>query len=212
MFRLLIPCLIWLSSVRSETSVSMHMPEGMMEDKAAMKRESYYNPCPPTYAHPISYSPPPQIYVKPYVQQAPLQYIPKPSITYVKPSPPPVIVPPVVKPAPVIVKPIAQPKVVYPIYQKPMISYAPIYQKPVYYAPMYQKLMYQAPKVYLKKYELPAITQVITAQKSHVSYPIQYHEPKVVQVPAPQINYVKLAQPIVHSPPVYQSAIKPYCP
>ena len=127
---------------------------------------------------------------------------------------PPVIVPPVVKAAPVIVKPIApQPKLVYPIYhEKPMISYAPIYQKPVYYAPMYQKLMYRAPKVYLKKYELPAITQVI-AQKPHVSsYPIQYHEPKVVQVPAPQINYVKLAQPIVHSPPVYQSAVKPYCP
>ncbi|XP_071859587.1 uncharacterized protein [Bombus fervidus] len=207
MFRLLIPCLIWLSSVRSETAVDMHMhmPDGMMEDKAAMKRESYYNPCPPTYSHPISYSPPPQIYVKPYVQPAPIQYIPKPMITYVKPSPPPVVV----KPAPVIVKPIVQQKVIYPIYQKPMISYAPIYQKPIYYAPMYQKLMYQAPKVYLKKYELP-ITQVI--QKPQISYPIQYHQPKVVQIPAPQINLVKLEQPIVHTQPIYQSPIKPYCP
>ncbi|KAK9299000.1 hypothetical protein QLX08_007832 [Tetragonisca angustula] len=200
MLRLLIPCLIWLSSVRSETTMDMHMhmPDGMMEDKAAMKRESYYNPCPPTYSHPISYSPPPQIYVKPHVQPAPAHYIPKPMITYVKPSPPPVIV-----------KPVVQPKVVYPIYQKPMVSYAPIYQKPVYYAPMYQKLMYQEPKVYLKKYELP-VTQVI--QKPQISYPIQYHQPKVVQVPAPQINVVKLAQPVVHPQPIYHSSIKPYCP
>ncbi|XP_017756914.1 PREDICTED: extensin-2-like [Eufriesea mexicana] len=220
MFRLLIPCLIWLSSVRSETAVNMHMhmPDGMVEDKMTMKRESYYNPCPPTFAHPISYSPPPQIYVKPYVEPAPVHYIPKPMITYVKPSPPPIIVkpsPPVIvkQAAPVIVKPVVQPvvqpKVVYPIYQKPMVSYAPIYQKPIYYAPMYQKLLYQAPKVYLKKYELP-VTQVI--HKPQISYPVQYHQSKVVQVQAPQVSYVKLAQPIVHPQPIYQTPIKPYCP
>ncbi|CAK9827658.1 hypothetical protein ANTRET_LOCUS5333 [Anthophora retusa] len=204
MFRLLIPCLIWLSSVRSEDAMSMHMPDGMMEDKAAMKRESYFNPCPPVYSHPISYSPPPQIYVKPYAQPVPVSYdIPKPMLTYVKSSPPPLIV----KPAPIIAKPLIQQKVVLPVYQKPMLSYAPIYQKPIYYAPMYQKLLYQAPKVYLKKYELP-VTQVI--QKSQISYPVQYQAPKVLQLP--QVNYVKLAQPLVHPQPIYQSSIKPYCP
>ncbi|KOC67865.1 hypothetical protein WH47_12195, partial [Habropoda laboriosa] len=206
-YRFQIPCLIWLSSVRSETAMSMHMPDGMMEDKAAMKRESYFNPCPPpVYSHPISYSPPPQLFVKPYAPPVPVSYdFPKPMITYVKPAPAPVVV----KPPPVIVKPLIQPKVVLPVYQKPMLSYAPIYQKPIYYAPMYQKLMYQAPKIYLKKYELP-VTQVI--QKPQISYPIQYHQPKVLQVPAPEINIVKLAQPILHPQPVYQSPLKPYCP
>ncbi|CAL7939868.1 unnamed protein product [Xylocopa violacea] len=202
MFRLLIPCLIWLLGVRSE---SMHMPEGMMEDKMAMKRESFFNPC-PDFSHQISYSPPPQIFVKPFVQQAPLQYIPKPMITYVKPPPAPVVE----KPAPVIVKPIAPPKVDFSFFnQKPMLSYAPIFQKPLYYEHNFQKLTYQPPKVYFKKFELPPIAPVI--QKPQISYPIHYQS-KVLQVQPPQINFLKLAQPIIHSPPAFQSAIKPFCP
>ncbi|XP_003700000.1 uncharacterized protein LOC100883909 [Megachile rotundata] len=205
MFRLLIPCLIWLSSVRSETAMNMHMPDGMMEDKTSMeawmkpKRESYHNPCPPVYSHPISYSPPPQIFVKPAIQ-----YVPKPMITYVKPAPPPVILKPT--PAPVIVKPVVQSKVVYPIYQKPMVSYAPIYHKPMYYAPIVQKLMYESPKVYLKKYDVQPIVH-----KPQISYPIQYQHPKVVQVQPQQYSFVKIAQP-VHPLPAYQSVVKPYCP
>nr|XP_033339166.1 repetitive proline-rich cell wall protein-like [Megalopta genalis] len=215
MLRLLIPCLIWLSSVRSE--MSAQMLDGMVEENGAMteammvkpKRESYHNPCPPVYSHPISYSPPPQIYVKPVVHQAPMpvyhqpiQVVQKPMITYVKPAPPPVIVKPVVQP-------VVQPKVVLPVYQKPMISYAPVYQKPVYYAPMVQKVMYEQPKVLLKKYEVP-ITQVI--QKPQISYPVQYHQPKLVHVPPPQLNYVKISQPVVHPQPVFQSPVKPWCP
>ncbi|XP_076683409.1 uncharacterized protein LOC143376694 [Andrena cerasifolii] len=230
MIRLLVLCLIWLSSVRCETSMDMHMSDTIMEDNAAMeenlmlkpKRESYHNPCPPAYSHPISYAPPPQIYIKPYVQPAHMSYvhqasyssvIQKPMITYVKapvvvkPAPAPVIVKPA--PAPVIVKPVVQPKLVYPVVEKPMISYAPVYQKPVYYAPMYQKPMYEQPKVYVKKYEVP-VTQVVQKPQL-ISYPVQYHQPKVVHVQPPQINYVKIAQP-VHPQPVYQSTIKPWCP
>ncbi|XP_078033947.1 uncharacterized protein LOC144468390 [Augochlora pura] len=222
MLRLLIPCLIWLSSVRSE--MSMHMLDGMMEDNEAMtdammlkpKRESYHNPCPPVYSHPISYSPPPQIYVKPVVHpppmpvyHQPIQVVPKPMITYVKPAPPPVVVKPVVHPVvQPVVHPVVQPKVVLPVYHKPMISYAPVYQKPVYYAPMVQKVMYEQPKVLLKKYEVP-VTQVI--QKPQISYPVQYHQPKVVHVPPPQLNYVKISQPVVHHQPVIQSPVKPWC-
>ncbi|KZC06033.1 hypothetical protein WN55_07119 [Dufourea novaeangliae] len=193
--------------------MSMHMPEGMMEDNSAMsdammlkpKRESYHNPCPPAYSHPISYSPPPQIYVKPVVHpppmsiiHQPIQVVQKPMITYVKPSP-----------QPVVVKPVVQSKLVYPIYQKPMVSYAPVYQKPIYYSPMVQKVMYEQPKIVLKKYEVP-VTQVI--QKPQISYPVQYHQPKVVHAPAPQINYLKITQPVVHQPPVFAPSPKPWCP
>ncbi|XP_076763362.1 uncharacterized protein LOC143430818 [Xylocopa sonorina] len=207
MFRLLIPCLIWLLGVRCESTSSMHMPDGMMEEKTAIKRESYFNPCPPDFSHSISYSPPPQLFAKSFVQPAPLQYnIPKPMITYVKPSPPPLVV----KPSPLIVKPIAPPKVDFSFYnQKPMLSYAPVYQKPLYYEQSFQKLAYQPPKFYFKKFELPAIAPVI--QKSQISYPVHYQS-KVLQVQPPQINFLKLAQPIIHTPPVYQSSIKPFCP
>ncbi|XP_026670126.1 proline-rich protein 2-like [Ceratina calcarata] len=191
-----------MANMNMNMHMHMQMPADEMDDKMSMKRESYFNPCPPSHSHSISYAPPPQIYVKPI---EPMVHVQKPMITYVKQAP-----------QPVIVKPIAQPKVVYPVYQKPMISYAPIYQKPVYHQPiyqkpvypepMYQKLMYQPPKVILKKVEAPQITQVV--HKPQISYPV--HQPKVVQVEAPQVNYVKLPQPMVHAP-IYQSQIKPWC-
>ncbi|KAG7197236.1 hypothetical protein KM043_018361 [Ampulex compressa] len=251
MFRLLIPCLIWLTSVRSDTGIQMHiqgsaMPEkiGVSDDQSMLKakRDSFHPPCPPIYSHVPAY-PPQALYVKPYVApiypkkevsvhqvQSQIQYIhqptyaavvPKQTVTYLKSGPASVVVKPYV---PVV----SQPKLIYQkpmisyapvyhkpmisyaqIYQKPMLSYAPVYQKPVYYSPMYQK-----PMLYVKKYEAP-VTQVVYQK------PVAYHAPKVVEVQAPQISYVKAPHPVpmVHPAPVYLPApthapilVKPHCP
>ncbi|XP_072767604.1 uncharacterized protein [Anoplolepis gracilipes] len=242
MFRLLIPCLIWLSTVRSEAGMQMNMPDGSLMDRTSdtsmlkAKRDSIHQPCGPIYSHIPAYSPP-SVYVKPLVQQplvqqtylkkelglaqplAHLQYIqqppaytsvvPKPAITYVKPVTPAVNYHAVHQPLQYI-------KPVIPV-QKPILSYAPIYQKPLYsYAPMYQQLMYNdvMPKVFLKKYETPVAQ--IAYQKPLIHTPVQYAAPKVVEIQAPQLSYAK---PVVHVPPplyapqpVHNSVIvKPDC-
>jgi len=193
----------------------------MMKTKRGSIHEE---PCGPVYPHVPAYSPP-SVYVNPYIQQAYLKkelgvaqshqshlsqvaptyttVLAKPSITYVKPA---VDYHQSVQ----YVKPAA------PIYQKPMLSYAPIYQKPLYYAPMYQESMYRdyaMPSVFLKKYETPQVAPVY--QKLHAPA-VQYAAPKVIQVQPPQVSYVKpaLASP---SPPVYVSPlhnsviVKPHC-
>ncbi|XP_018364011.1 PREDICTED: repetitive proline-rich cell wall protein 1-like [Trachymyrmex cornetzi] len=237
MFRLLIPCLLWLSMVRSETGMHMDMPVESLDktSDASMlkaKRDSIHQPCEPIhqplYPHVPAYSPP--VYIKPVVQPAylkkelgiaplaHLQYIQqshaypsvvqKPTITYVKPATP-------------VVNYHAQHqyiKPVMPIYQSPIApSYAPIYQKPLNYAPTYQSPIYQdvMPKIVFKKYEAPAAQ--ILYQKPLVHAPaIQYAPPKVVHVQEPQVSYVK---PVVHAPssvyvpqPDHDSIIvKPHC-
>ncbi|KAL6434432.1 hypothetical protein ACFW04_006087 [Cataglyphis niger] len=239
MFRLLIPCLIWLSTVRSEAGMQMNMPDEPLMDRASdtsilkAKRESIHQPCGPIYSHVPAYSPP-SVYVKPLIQQAylkkelgiaqplaHLQYIqqppayavvPKPAVTYVKPVTSAINYHPVHQPVQYI-------KPVMPIDQKPLLSYAPVYQKSLYsYAPMYQQqqLMYHdvMPKVFLKKYETPVAQ--IAYQKPLVHTPVQYAAPKVVQIQAPQLSYAK---PVVHVPsplyapqPVHNSVIvKPHC-
>jgi len=183
------------------------------------KRDSIHQePCGP---HVPAYSPPP-VYVNPYVSQqtylkkelgvaqshlsqmapAYTTVLAKPSVTYVKPA---VDYHQSVQ----YVKPTA------PIYQKPMLSYAPVYQKPFYYAPMYQEPMYRdyaMPKVFLKNYETPQVAPVY--QKLHT--PVQYATPKVIQVQPPQMSYVKPAlaspSPPVYVPPLHNSVIvKPHC-
>ncbi|XP_029159929.1 repetitive proline-rich cell wall protein-like [Nylanderia fulva] len=230
MLRLLIPCLIWLSTVRSETGMQMNMPDGPLMDRTLdtsmlkAKRGSIHQPCDSIYSHIPAYSPP-SVYVKPLVQPtylkkelgiaqplAHLQYIQqppaytsiKPAITYVKP----------VTPAlnyHTVHQPIQYIKPVTPI-QKPILSYAPIYQKPLYpYAPMYHDAM---PKVFLKKYDAPVAQ--ITYEKPLVHTPVPYAAPKIVQIQAPQLSYAK---PVVHIPsplytpqPVHNSVIvKPDC-
>ncbi|EZA57109.1 hypothetical protein X777_01715 [Ooceraea biroi] len=217
----MIPCLIWLSTVRSDTGMHTAMPDGMPSETEKMsdsmllkaKRDSIHQPCGPVYpAHVPAYSPPP-VYAKPYVQQtylkkelgvAPshlshLQYIQqppayatvvaKPSVTYVKPAAPAVNYH---NPHQSVqyIKPIA------PVYHKPMLSYAPIYQKPLYYAPMYHGPMYHdhaMPKIFLKKYDVPQVVAPIY-QKPLVHAPaIQYATPKVVQVQAPQLFLLVVA-------------------
>lgn len=196
------------------------------------KRESIHQPCEPLYPHiPGPYSPP-SVYVKPLIQPAylkkelgiaqpfaHLQYVqqshypavaPKPTITYVKPATPAVNYH-------VQHQSLQYVKPVMPIYQNPMLPYAPIYQKPLHYAPVYQNPMYHEamPKIFLKKYEEPSAQ--IVYQKPLVHAPaVQYATPKVVHVPAPQVSYVK---PVVHpSPPVYAPPpvhnpviVKPHC-
>ncbi|KAL0114755.1 hypothetical protein PUN28_011813 [Cardiocondyla obscurior] len=237
MFRLLIPCLLWLSTVRSESGMQMSMSTESLMDKmsdAAMlkaKRDSIHQPCEPPYPHIHgAYSPP--IYVKPLIQPtylkkelgiaqpfANLQYIqqphaypaaPKPSITYVKP------VTPVVNYHATQHQPLQYIKPVAPIYQNPTLSHSPIYQKPLHYAPMYHSPIYHEamPKIFFKKYEAPA--SQILYQKPLVHAPaIQYPTPKVVHVQAPQISYVKPvvhAPPPLYSPPAHDSVIvKPHC-
>ncbi|XP_011694454.1 PREDICTED: extensin-1-like [Wasmannia auropunctata] len=236
MFRLLIPCLLWLSTVRSETGMHMDMPVAPMMDKTSdasmlkAKRDSIHQPCEPLYPHAPAYSPPP-VYFKPLVQPtylkkelgiaqslAHLQYVQqphaypavvqKPTITYVKPA------------APAVNYHALQHqyiKPVMPVYQSPLLqSYAPIYQKPLHYAPMYQSPAYHdaMPRVFFKKYDAP-VAQLY--QKPLVHAPgVQYATPKVVHVQAPQVSYVK---PVVHAPPpvyapspVHDSIIvKPHC-
>lgn len=223
-------------------AMSGEMPSEMekMSDVSMLlkeKRDSIHQPCGPIYPHVPHvphYSPPP-VYVKPYVQPtylkkelgvaqshlSHLQYIQqpaytavvsKPSITYVKPATPEVNYHNLHQPIQYI-KPVA------PIYQKPMLSYAPIYQKPLHYAPMYHGPMYHdhaMPKIILRKYDVPQVVAPIY-QKPLVHAPaIHYATPKVVQVQAPQVSYVK---PVIHpSPPVYvppvnhnSIIVKPHC-
>ncbi|XP_011158344.1 extensin-1 [Solenopsis invicta] len=216
MFKLLIPCLLWLSTVRSETGMHMGMPVGPLMDKTSdasmlkAKRESIHQPCDPLYPHVPSYSPPP-VYIKPLIQPAylkkelgiaqplaHLQYIqqphaypavvPKPSITYVKP------VTPVVNYHALQHQSLQYIKPAMPIYQSPMLSYAPIYQKPLHYAPMYHDAM---PKIFFKKYEAP-VTPILYQKPLVHAPPVHYATPKVVHVQEPQVSYVK---PVVHAPP-----------
>ncbi|XP_011639182.1 extensin-1-like [Pogonomyrmex barbatus] len=238
MFRLLIPCLIWLTTVRSETGMQMDMPVGSPMEKISdpsmlkAKRDSIHDPCGPHYPQIPVYSPPP-VYVKPLIQPtylkkelgaaplAHLQYIqqphaypavvPKPVINYVKPAVPVLNYHGVQHQSLQYIKPAT------PIYQNPM-PYAPVYQKPLHYAPMYQNLMYhdEMPKIFFKKYEAP-VAQVLY-QKPLVHAPgVQYATPKVVHVQPPQVSYAK---PVIHSPsppvyappPVHNSVIvKPHC-
>ncbi|XP_018343213.1 PREDICTED: repetitive proline-rich cell wall protein-like [Trachymyrmex septentrionalis] len=241
MFRLLIPCLLWLSTVRSETGMHIDMPVESLDKTSDVsmlkaKRDSIHQPCEPIhqplYSHVPAYSPSPVYVKRPLVQPAylkkelgiaplaHLQYIQqphaypsvqKPTITYVKPATP-------------VVNYHAQHqslqyiKPVMPIYQSPIApSYAPIYQKPLHYAPTYQSPIYHdvMPKIFLKKYETPAAQ--ILYQKPLVHAPaIQYASPNVVNAQAPQVSYVK---PLVHAPsPVYAPQpdhdsiiVKPHC-
>lgn len=195
------------------------IPDGSM---LKPKRDSYHHqPCGPVYPHVPAYAPPP-VYVKPYVQQtylkkelgvpplAHFQYPEQASYTSVVSKPvAPVFNYQTVHQSTQYIKPAV------PIYQKPMLPYAPIYQKPLYYAPTYQGPMYHdaMPKVFVKKYEVPA-AQVVY-QKPLVHAPVQYAEPKVVQLPTPHVSYVK---PVVHGPPVYAPpavhnsvVVKPHC-
>ncbi|XP_011874267.1 PREDICTED: repetitive proline-rich cell wall protein 2-like [Vollenhovia emeryi] len=240
MFRLLIPCLLWLSTVRSETGMHTGMPVEPLMDKmsdASMlkaKRESYHQPCEPLYPHDSDAYPPPSVYVKPLIQPtylkkelglaqplAHLQYVqqphaypavvPKPTITYVKPVTPAVNYHGVQHQSLQYIKP------VMPIYQNPMLSYAPIYQKPLHYAPMYQSPIYHdaMPKIFLKKYEEP-VSPILYQKPLVHAPPVHYATPKVVHVQAPQVSYVK---PVVHAPPsVYAPPpahnsiiVKPHC-
>ncbi|XP_018051079.1 PREDICTED: repetitive proline-rich cell wall protein-like [Atta colombica] len=223
MFRLLIPCLLWLSMVRSETGMHIDMPVESLDKTldASMlkaKRESIHQPCESIhqslYPHVPAYSPP-QVYVKPLVQPAYLkkelgiaplahlqQYIQQ-SHAYPSVVQKPTIT--YVKPTTPVVNYHAQHqslqyiKPMMPIYQNPIApSYAPIYQKPLHYAPTYQSPIYDdvMPKILLKKYEAPAAQ--ILYQKPLVHAPaIQYASPKVMHVQAPQESYVK---PVVHAP------------
>ncbi|XP_028050809.1 proline-rich extensin-like protein EPR1 [Monomorium pharaonis] len=239
MFRLLIPCLLWLSTVHSETGMQMSMPIGPLMDKTSdasilkAKRDSIHQPCEPFYPHGPAYSQPP-VYVKPLIQPtylkkelgiaqpfAHLQYIqqphvypvvaPKPSITYVKPVTPAINYHTVQHQSLQYIKPAT------PIYQNPMLSYAPIYQKPLNYAPMYhQSPMYHDAKIFLKKYDAPVAPILYQKPLVHAS-PLQYATPKVVHVQEPHVSYVK---PVVHAPPpvyvppppVHNSVIvKPHC-
>jgi len=211
----------------------MGMPVGPLMDETSdtsmlkAKRDSINQPCEPLYPHVPTYSSP-SIYAKPLIQPlylkkelgiAPhLQYVQqphaypavvqKPSITYVKPATTAVNYNAVQHQSLQYIKP------VMPIYQNPMMSYAPIYQKPLHYAP-YQNPIYQDPKIFLKKYEAP-VSQILY-QKPLVHAPAtQYATPKVVHVQPPQLSYVK---PVVHAPPsvyapppVHDSIIvKPHC-
>ncbi|XP_032664796.1 repetitive proline-rich cell wall protein-like [Odontomachus brunneus] len=234
MFRILIPCLIWLSTVRSDAGMHMDMPNESLMDKISdtsmlkPKRESLHQPCGPIYPHVPAYAPPP-VYVKPYVQPtylkkelgvqplAHFQYpqhssytsvVSKPIVSYVKP------VTPVVN-YQTVHQSLQYIKPAMPIYQKPMPSYAPIYQKPLYYAPTYQNHMYHdvMPNIFVKKYEAPVAP--IVYQKPLVHAPVQYAAPKVVQLPTPHVSYVK---PVVHTPPLYAPPpvhnsviVKPHC-
>jgi len=199
--------------------------DASMQAMKAKRDSIHHEPCGPVYPH-VSYSPPPA-YVNPYAQQAYLKkelgvaqshlshlsqavapayntVLAKPSVTYVKPA---VDYHQSVQ----YVKPAA------PIYQKPMLSYAPIYQKPLYYAPMYHEPMYRdyaMSSILLKKYETPQVVAP-AYQKLHAPT-VQYAAPKVIQVQPPQVSYVKpvLASPPppVYAPPVHNSVIvKPHC-
>lgn len=211
----------------------MGMPVGPLMDKTSdasmlkAKREFTHQPCEPLYPHVPAYSPP-SVYVKPLIQPtylkkelgiaqplAHLQYVQqshaypavvqKPTIAYVKPA---------VNYHTVQPQSLQYIKPAMPVYQSPVLSYAPIYQKPLHYAPMYQSPMYHdaMPKIFFKKYEAP-VAQVLY-QKPLVHAPaLQYATPKVVHhVQAPQVSYVK---PVVHAPPpVYAPPpviVKPHC-
>ncbi|TGZ46261.1 Uncharacterized protein DBV15_11695 [Temnothorax longispinosus] len=213
MFRLLIPCLLWLSTVRSEAG--MHMGMGMpaeplmdkMSDASMLKakRDSVHQPCEPLYPHVHgAYSPPP-VYVKPLIQPAYLKKelgIAQPfapaHLQYVQqPHAYPAVVP---KPAITYVKPVTPAinyhaaqhhqslqyiKPVMPIYQSPIMpSYAPIYQKPLHYAPMYQSPLYQSPLYH------DAMPKIFL---------------KKYEAPVAQILYQK---PLVHAPAVQYASPK----
>jgi len=217
--------------------MQMGMPgEPLMEKMSDIsmlkaKRGSIHEPCETIYPHIPAYAPPP-VYIKPLVQQAylkkelgiaqplsHLQYIqqapvytgvvPKPAVTYVKPIVPALNYQSVHQSVQYI-------KPAMPIYQKPMLSYSPIYQKPLYYAPMYQKPVYHdvIPKIFFKKYEAPISPIIYQKPLLHTSP--QYAAPKVIQVQAPQVSYVKPVvhtQPHIYAPqPVHNSVIvKPDC-
>ncbi|KAF7380789.1 early nodulin-75-like [Vespula maculifrons] len=227
MLRLLIPCLLWLASVRSHSVHMDMMDSGTMDSSLSkLKRGYVQDPCPPQYHLPAYHQP--AVLVKAYeqpsypkkevtVHQAPphIQYIsshqpsytiiPKQSVTYVKPQVvnyQPVHAPSyTVHPVQSVVKPwmpsYSPPKV---IYQKPMYSYAPVYQKP----------MYEMPKIYLKKYEVPAVQTQVVYQKPGVVYQkpavsgYVYQKPAVsgyvYQKPAPHpISYIPPPQPkVIH--------------
>ncbi|EFN77691.1 repetitive proline-rich cell wall protein 1 [Harpegnathos saltator] len=229
MFRILVLCLIWLSTVSSEAGMDMtseSLLDKISDISMKVKREAH-QPCGPVYPHVPAFSPPP-VYVKPYVQQtylkkelgvqplAHFQYsqpsytsvVSKPVISYVKPVTPVLNYQTLHQSASYI-------KPAMPIYEKPMLPYAPVYQKPLYYAPTYQSPMYHdvMPKIFVKKYEAPVAPVVY--QKPLVHAPIQYAAPKVLQLPTPHVSYVK---PVVHTPPVYAPPpvhnsviVKPHC-
>lgn len=227
--------------VRSETGMHMGMPIEPLMDKMSdtsmlkAKRYSTHEPCEPLYPHVAGAYSPPSVYVKPLLQPAylkkelgiaqplaHLQYVqqphaypavvPKPTITYVKPATPAVNYHTVGHQSLQYIKPVT------PIYQSPMLPYAPIYQKPLHYAPTYQSPIYHdaMPKIFFKKYEEPV--SPILYQKPLIHAPaVQYPTPNVVHVQAPQVSYVK---PVVHaSPPVYAptpihnsvNIVKPHC-
>ncbi|KAI4483238.1 PREDICTED: extensin-3-like [Polistes canadensis] len=206
MLRLLIPCLLWLASVRSHGVEHMDtemMNSGTIDSSMTkLKRHFVQPPCPPQYHVPSyhqssyfikSYEQPSYPKKEVTVHQPPLQshytlshqpsysIIPKQHVTYVKPqvvSYQPVHAPSYpVHPVQSVVKPWM------PEYTPPKV----IYQKPSYtYAPIYQKPMYEMPKIYVKKFEVPAVQTQVVYQKPG----IVYQKPAVVYQKPHPITYV----------------------
>lgn len=203
------------------------------------KRDSVHQPCGPVYPSASYSSPASSIYVKPYIPQTylkkelgvaqshlahlqsyvqhPTAYtgtvtVPRPSIAYVKPVAPSVID---YHHGNYLHQPMQYIKPAASVYQRPtMLSYAPVYQKPLYYAPMSHE--HAMPKIILKKYQ-NVVAPVYQKPLLHVPpAAIQYAAPKVVQVQPPQVSYVK---PVVHPsspiyvPPIHNSVIvkPPHC-
>lgn len=187
------------------------------------KRDSIHQPCGPINPHIPVYTPPP-VYVNPHIQQtylkkelgvqplAHLHYIQQPAYTAVVPKSGSAYT----KPVTAVNYQTAHQSVPYikpimPIYQKPMLSYAPTYQK--HYAPMHQTPIYNhhdvMSKIFYKKYEPPQIIYQKPVAHSSVHY-----TSKVGHVHT-QVPYVK---PAVHAPPTYiptpvhdSIIVKPHC-